>query len=257
MTSLSNEVYMGKLDGKIAVVTGANSGIGLAAAKRFVAEGAHVYITGRRQDELAKAATELGANVTAVQGDVTQLDDLDRLFEAVRAGHGRLDILFANAGLGQLEPLGQITEASFDLTFGVNVKGTVFTVQKALPLMSSGGSIILTGSTTGSMGTAAFSIYSATKAAIRNLARSWALDLKGTGIRVNVLSPGATETPGLDGVAKAVGGDTLRQALIAQTPAGRIADAADVAAVALFLASDESMVMTGGEVFADGGAAQV
>ncbi len=248
---------MGKLNGKIAVVTGANSGIGLAAARRFVAEGAHVYITGRRQDELDKAAAELGAGVTPVQGDITRLDDLDRLFETVRAGHGRVDILFANAGLGQVEPLGQITEASFDLTFGVNVKGTVFTVQKALPLMPSGGSIILTGSTTGSMGTPAFSVYSATKAAIRNLARSWALDLKGTGIRVNVLSPGATATPGLDGVAEAIGGSTLYEALIAQTPSGQIADPADVAAVALFLASDESIVMTGGEVFADGGLAQI
>lgn len=248
---------MGRLNGKVAVITGANSGIGLAAAQRFVAEGAHVYITGRRQAELDKAAQQVGAGVTPVQGDVTRLEDLDRLFETVRKGHGHLDILFANAGLGQIEPLGQITEASFDLTFGVNVKGTVFTVQKALPLMRVGGSIILTGSTTGSVGTPAFSVYSATKAAIRNLARSWALDLKGTGIRVNVLSPGGTQTPGLDGVAQAIGGDTLREALIAQTPTGRIADAAEVAAVALFLASDESAVMTGGEVFADGGLAQV
>lgn len=248
---------MGRLNGKVAVITGANSGIGLAAAQRFLAEGAHVYITGRRQAELDEAARQLGAGVTPVQGDVTRLEDLDRLFETVREGHGHLDILFANAGLGHIEPLGQITEDSFDLTFGVNVKGTVFTVQKALPLMSAGGSIILTGSTTGSVGTPAFSVYSATKAAIRNLARSWALDLKGTGIRVNVLSPGGTETPGLDGVAQAIGGDTLREMLIAQTPTGRIADAAEVAAVALFLASDESRVMTGGEVFADGGLAQV
>jgi NAD(P)-dependent dehydrogenase (short-subunit alcohol dehydrogenase family) len=248
---------MGRLHGKVAVITGANSGIGLAAAQRFVAEGAHVYITGRRQAELDQAAEKLGAGVTPVQGDITRLEDLDRLFETVRNGHGHIDILFANAGLGHIEPLGQISEASFDLTFGVNVKGTVFTVQKALPLMSAGGSIILTGSTTGSVGTPAFSVYSATKAAIRNLARSWALDLKGTGIRVNVLSPGGTETPGLDGVAQTIGGDTLREALIAQTPTGRIADAAEVAAVALFLASDESAVMTGGEIFADGGLAQV
>jgi NAD(P)-dependent dehydrogenase (short-subunit alcohol dehydrogenase family) len=248
---------MGKLDGKIAVITGANSGIGLAAARRFVAEGAHVYITGRRQDELDKAAAALGPNVTPVQGDVARLEDLDRLFDVVRAGHGRVDVLFANAGLAQVEPLGQISEASFDLTFGVNVKGLVFSVQKALPLMGPGGSIILTGSTTGSMGTPAFSIYSATKAAIRNLARSWALDLKGTGIRVNVLSPGATATPGLEGVAEAIGGTTLHEALIAQTPTGRIADASEIAAVALFLASDESRVMTGGEIFADGGMAQV
>ena len=248
---------MARLTGKIAVITGANSGIGLAAARRFVAEGAHVYITGRREDELATAARELGSGVTAVQGDVAVSEDLDRLFETVRAGHGRIDVLFVNAGLGQPEPLGQITEAAFDLTFGVNVKGTVFTVQKALPLIRAGGSIILTGSTVGSMGTPALSVYSASKAAIRNLARSWALDLKGTGIRVNVLSPGATDTPGLKGVADASGGNAVYEALIAQTPAGRIADPDNVAAVALFLASDDSGAMTGSEVFADGGLAQV
>ncbi|WP_435655531.1 SDR family NAD(P)-dependent oxidoreductase [Brucella pituitosa] len=248
---------MGKLEGKIAVITGANSGIGLAAAKRFVAEGAHVYITGRRQEELDKAVAEIGSDVTAVQGDVSRLEDLDRLFGTVRTQHGRIDVLFANAGVGELEPLGQITEASFDRTFGVNVKGVVFTVQKALPLMGDGASIILTGSTTGTMGTPAFSIYSATKAAIRNLARSWALDLKGTGVRVNVLSPGATATPGLHGVAVAGGEDAIYEQLIAQTPLGRIADPDDIAAVGLFLASDDSAVMTGSEVFADGGMAQV
>ncbi|MBY8826502.1 SDR family NAD(P)-dependent oxidoreductase [Hephaestia mangrovi] len=248
---------MSRLTGKIAVITGASSGIGLAAARRFVGEGAHVYITGRREGELAEAARELGSDVTAVQGDIAVSEDLDRLFDAVRTGHGRLDVLFANAGLGQPEPLGQITEDAFDLTFGVNVRGTVFTVQKSLPLMGSGGSIILTGSTVGSMGTPALSVYSASKAAIRNLARSWALDLRGTGIRVNVLSPGATDTPGLQGVAAASGGDAVYQALIAQTPAGRIASADDVAAVALFLASDDSVALTGSEVFADGGLAQV
>ncbi|TGN61959.1 SDR family oxidoreductase [Paracoccus liaowanqingii] len=248
---------MGRLEGKIAVITGANSGIGLAAAKRFAAEGAHVYITGRRQEELEQAAAELGPDVTAVQGDVTKAADLDHLFETVRTRHGRIDILFSNAGTGALEPLGQITEAGFDQTFGLNVRGTVFTVQKALPLMQEGGSIILTGSTTGVMGTPAFSIYSATKAAVRNLARSWALDLKGTGIRVNVLSPGATRTPGLQNVADAAGAATMYEALLAQTPAGRIAEPEDVAAVALFLASDDSRVMTGSEIFADGGMAQV
>lgn len=248
---------MGKLEGKIAVITGANSGIGLAAAKRFVAEGAHVYITGRRQEELDKAVAEIGSDVTAVQGDVSRLEDLDRLFGTVRTQHGRIDVLFANAGGGELQPLGQITEASFDRTFGVNVKGVVFTVQKALPLMGDGTSIILTGSTTGTMGTPAFSIYSATKAAIRNLARSWAVDLKGTGVRVNVLSPGATATPGLHGVAVAGGEDAIYEQLIAQTPLGRIADPDDIAAVGLFLASDDSAVMTGSEVFADGGMAQV
>lgn len=248
---------MARLEGKVAVVTGANSGIGLAIAKRFVAEGAHVYITGRRRAELDKAAAEVGQNVTPVAGDVSRLSDLDRLFETVREAHGRIDVLVANAGLGQLEPLGHITEASFDLTFGVNVKGTVFTVQKALPLMGVGSSVILTGSTTGIKGTPAFSVYSATKAAIRNLARSWALDLKGTGIRVNVLSPGATATPGLHGVAEVGGGEAFYDFLTTQTPSGRIADPSEVAAVALFLASDESAVMTGSEVFADGGLAQV
>jgi NAD(P)-dependent dehydrogenase (short-subunit alcohol dehydrogenase family) len=246
---------MGRLEGKIAVITGANSGIGLASAKRFVAEGAHVYITGRRQAELDKAIEAIGAGVTAVQGDV---EALDRLFAKVRSDHGRIDVLFANAGLGAREPLGKITVPSFDLVFGVNVKGTIFTVQKGLPLMRGGGSIILTGSTTGSIGTPAFSIYSASKAAIRNLARSWTLDLKGTGIRVNVLSPGATATPGLlNGLARTGQKDAMIAGLIEQTPLGRMADPDDIADVALFLASDDSRSMTGGEVFADGGMAQV
>jgi NAD(P)-dependent dehydrogenase (short-subunit alcohol dehydrogenase family) len=253
-----NEDVMGRLEGKIAVITGANSGIGLASAKRFVAEGAHVVITGRRQEELDKAVQAIGANGTAVQGDVSDVDDLDRLFAKVRSDHGRVDVLFANAGLGALEPLGKITEAAFDLVFGVNVKGAVFAVQKGLPLMGPGGSIILTGSTTGSMGTPAFSIYSASKAAIRNLARSWALDLKGTGIRVNVLSPGATATPGLlNALARTGARDAAIAGLIGQTPLGRMADPDDIAAVALFLASDESRAMTGSEIFADGGMAQV
>ncbi|MFN7104514.1 MAG: SDR family NAD(P)-dependent oxidoreductase [Pseudorhizobium sp.] len=248
---------MGRLQGKIAVITGGNSGIGLAAAKRFVAEGAEVFITGRRQEELDRAVETIGAGVTAVQGDVSQLDDLDRLFEVVRAKSGRIDILFANAGLGAFAPLGAIDEGSFDMTFGVNVKGVLFTVQKALPLMQAGGSIILTGSTTGSRGTPAFSVYSATKAAIRNFARSWALDLKGSGIRVNVLSPGATETPGLKGLANAGEEASLLENLAQQIPLGRIGRPEETAAVALFLASDDSSFMTGSEVFADGGSAQV
>jgi NAD(P)-dependent dehydrogenase (short-subunit alcohol dehydrogenase family) len=249
---------MGRLEGKIAVITGANSGIGLASAKRFVAEGAHVYITGRRQDELDKAVQAIGAGVTPVQGDVSNLDDLDRLFSKVRSDWGRLDILFANAGLGAIEPLGKITESSFDLVFSVNVKGTIFTVQKGLPLMQDGGAVILTGSTTASMGTPAFSIYSASKAAIRNLVRSWALDLKGAGIRVNVLSPGPTVTPGLlRGLARTGNGDAAIAALIAQTPLGRMSNPDEIAAVALFLASDDSRFMTGSEIFADGGMAQV
>ncbi|WP_148253437.1 SDR family NAD(P)-dependent oxidoreductase [Aidingimonas lacisalsi] len=248
---------MGRLEGKIAVITGGNSGIGLATAKRFVAEGAEIFITGRRQEELDRAVETIGSGVTAVQGDVSSLDDLDRLFATVRAKSGRIDILFANAGLGKLAPLGTIDEALFDLTFDVNVKGTLFTVQKALPLMQAGGSIILTGSTTGSTGTPAFSIYSATKAAIRNFARSWALDLRGTGIRVNVLSPGATETPGLKGLANAGEEDALLERFASQIPLGRIGHPEETAALALFLASDDSSFMTGSEVFADGGAAQV
>jgi NAD(P)-dependent dehydrogenase (short-subunit alcohol dehydrogenase family) len=196
-------VNNGRLTGKVAVITGGNSGIGLAAAKRFVSESAYVFITGRRQDELDKTVAILGSGVTGVQGDISNLDDLERLFATVQAEKGHVDVLFANAGIGGRSPLGAISEEQFDKVFGVNVKGTLFTVQKALPLMRSGGSIILTGSTTGSMGTPAFSVYSATKAAIRNFVRSWALDLKGTGIRVNVLSPGATTTPGLlNGLAK-------------------------------------------------------
>jgi NAD(P)-dependent dehydrogenase (short-subunit alcohol dehydrogenase family) len=251
------EIEMDRLKGKIAVITGGNSGIGLASAKRFVAEGAEVFITGRRQEELDRAVKMIGTGVTAVQGDVSRSDDLDRLFEAVRVKSGRIDILFANAGVGTFAPLGDIDETSFDLTFGVNVKGTLFTVQKALPLMRAGGSIILTGSTTGSMGTAAFSVYSATKAAVRNFARSWALDLKESGIRINVLSPGATETPGLKGLANAGEEAALLESLAGQTPLGRIGGPDETAAVALFLASDDSSFMTGSEVFADGGAAQV
>ena len=249
---------MGRLEGKTAVVTGGNSGIGLATAKRFAAEGAVVFITGRRQEELNEAVAAIGPGVSAVQGDVSNLDDLDRLFATVRAERGHLDVLFANAGLGAMASLGAITEASFDLVFDVNVKGTLFTVQKALPLMKAGGSIILTGSTTGSMGSPAFSVYSATKAAIRNFARCWALDLKTTGIRVNVLSPGATATPGLlDGLARSGQQDALISGLIAQTPIGRMGRPEETAAVGLFLASDDSSFMTGSEVFVDGGMAQV
>jgi NAD(P)-dependent dehydrogenase (short-subunit alcohol dehydrogenase family) len=249
---------MGRLEGKTAVVTGGNSGIGLATAKRFAAEGAVVFITGRRQEELNKAVAAIGPGVNAVQGDVSNLDDLDRLFATVRAERGRLDVLFANAGLGEMAPLGAITESSFDLVFDVNVKGTLFTVQKALPLMKTGGSIILTGSTTGTMGSPAFSVYSATKAAIRNFARCWALDLKTTGIRVNVLSPGATATPGLlNGLARSGRQDVLISGLIAQTPIGRMGRPEEIAAAALFLASDDSSFMTGSEMFVDGGMAQV
>jgi NAD(P)-dependent dehydrogenase (short-subunit alcohol dehydrogenase family) len=249
---------MRKLTGKVAVITGGNSGIGLATAKLFVAEGAYVYITGRRQEELDKAVKEIGGNVTGVQGDVSKLADLDRLYAAVKTGHGRIDVLVANAGLGTVEPLGHITEEAYYLTFDVNVKGTIFTVQKALALMQAGGSIVLTSSATGITGTPAFSIYSASKAAIRNLARSWAMDLKGTGIRVNVLSPGATDTPALRQLGALAGGkDELYASFVGQTPLGRVSDPEDVAAVTLFLASNDSRSMTAAEVFADGGSAQV
>jgi len=249
---------MGRLEGKIAVITGGNSGIGLATAKRFVAEGATVFITGRRQEELDKAVASIGPGVKAVQGDVSNLDDLDRLYAAVKEQAGHIDILFANAGLAELAPLGVITEAQFDKTFDVNVKGTLFTVQKALPLMREGGSIILMGSTAGIMGMPAFSVYSATKAAIRNFARGWSLDLKGKGIRVNVISPGPIATPGLDGVAQATGDEkAMIGGLAAMVPMDRIGDPAEAAAVTLFLASEDSSFMTGSEVFVDGGLAQI
>lgn len=248
---------MGKLPGKIALITGGNSGIGLATARRFVAEGAFVYVTGRRQAELDRAVAELGPNARGLPGDVSKLDDLDHIVAAIQDEKGRLDVVVANAGVAEFAPLGAITEAHYDRIFDINVKGTLFTVQKALPLLVAGGSVIVVGSTTGSMGTPAFSVYSATKAALRNFARTWALDLQGTGIRVNVLSPGATLTPGLEGVVAADARDALYRALKAQTPLGRIADPAETAAVALFLASEESSFMTGSEVFVDGGAAQI
>ncbi len=249
---------MSRLNGKIAVITGGNSGIGLASAIRFAAEGAQVIIVGRRQEQLNAALQQIGHDAMAIQADISNLDDLDRVYDEVKATKGRIDVLFANAGLGDFQPLGAITEESFDRTFGINVKGTLFTVQKALPLMSAGGSVILTGSTTGTMGTPAFSVYSATKAALRNFARSWALDLKGTGIRVNVISPGPISTPGLDLALAPTGqAEAIVDGMVAQLPAGRIGQPEDVAAAALFLASDESSFMTGSEMFVDGGFAQV
>ncbi|MBR0740296.1 SDR family oxidoreductase [Bradyrhizobium liaoningense] len=244
---------MSRLQGKTAVVTGGGTGIGLGAAKRFIDEGAFVYIFGRRQEPLDAALAQLGSSARAVRGSVTDLSDLDRLYATVKAERGGLDILFANAGTGSFAPLGEITVEHYDQIFDVNVKGLVFTVQKALPLMTKGSSIILTGSSTGVMGTPQFSIYSATKAAIRNLARSWALDLRGTGIRVNVLSPGPTKTE----LALEVVGEEAFDALGTATPIGRVGDPSETGAVAAFLASSDSSFMTGGEVFVDGGLAQV
>lgn len=244
---------MDRLNGKTAIVTGGGSGIGLASAKRFIEEGAFVYIFGRRQAALDAALVELGENARAISGSVSDMSDLDRLFETVRTERGSLDILFANAGTGELVPLGEITPEHYDRTFDVNVKGLVFTVQKALPLMRAGGSIILTGSSTSVMGTPRFSVYSATKAAIRNFARSWALDLRGTGIRINVLSPGPTKTE----LALEVVGEDAMAEMGAGTPIGRVGEPAEIAAAAAFLASADSSFMTGSEMFVDGGVAQI
>jgi len=251
-----------KLTHKVAVITGGTSGIGLAAAKAFASEGAFVYITGRRQAELDAAVAAIGPNATGVQADSTRLADLDRLYDTVRERHGRIDVLYANAGGGGMLPLSEVTEAHVDETFGRNVKGVIFTVQKALPLLDKavrGASVILAGSTTSVMGTANFSIYSATKAAVRNLARSWILELKGRNIRINTLSPGPTHTPGLVELA---GPDAAQQQglldyLTSQLPIGRMGQPEDIAKAAVYLASDDSSFVTGIELFVDGGMVQV
>ncbi|WP_226506136.1 MULTISPECIES: SDR family NAD(P)-dependent oxidoreductase [Pseudomonas] len=244
---------MTRLNGKTAVITGGATGIGLAAAKRFIEEGAFVFIFGRRQAALDAALAELGANARAVNGSVSDQADLDRLFAAVKTERGTLDIVFANAGAGGPLALGQITAEHIDETFDTNVKGTIFTVQKALPLMGAGGSIILTGSSAGTTGAPAFSTYSASKAAVRNLVRSWAEDLKGTGIRVNVLSPGPTATD----LAKAALGEEGMKVFAAMNPLQRMAEPDEIGAVAAFLASSDSSFMTASEVAVDGGIAQI
>jgi NAD(P)-dependent dehydrogenase (short-subunit alcohol dehydrogenase family) len=247
-----------RLQDKVAVITGGTSGIGLATAKRFAAEGAHVFITGRRQAELDAALKELGPRVTGVRGDVSQLADLDRLYERVRREHDHIDILFANAGGGEFAALSAITEAHFDKTFDTNVKGTVFTVQKALPLLRDGASIILTGSTAATTGSPAFSVYGATKAALRSFARNWMLDLKDRHIRVNTLSPGPIRTPGLHGLGKTEEESrAILDSLAASVPMGRLGDPDEVAKAAVFLASEDSSFVNGIELFVDGGLAQI
>lgn len=249
---------MGRLNGKVAVITGANSGIGLAAAKRFAAEGARVFMTGRRIRELDAAVAEVGKNSRGVQGDVANLADLDRLFAVVKDEAGAIDVLFANAGGGEFAALGEITEEHFDKTFNTNVKGTLFTVQKALPLLRDGSSIILTGSTAGTTGTPAFSVYSASKAAIRSFARSWILDLAPRKIRVNVLAPGATSTPGWHDLATSEEAHKQMVRFVeTTTPLGRLGVPVEIASAALFLASDDSSFVTGSELFVDGGSAQI
>jgi NAD(P)-dependent dehydrogenase (short-subunit alcohol dehydrogenase family) len=248
----------GKLDGKVAVVTGGATGIGLAAAQLFVREGAYVFITGRRQNELDEAVKVMGSNVTGVQGDVSKLADLDRLYETVKATGRQIDIVFANAGVGEFAPLGSITEAHFDKLFSINVKGLLFTVQKALPLMRDGGSIILNASIASIKGTPAFGVYSATKAAVRSFARTWTNDLKERKIRVNALSPGPINTPIFDGLAPTKEGvDKIKDGFISTIPLGRMGEADEIAKAALFLASDDSSFVTGIELFVDGGRAQV
>ncbi len=247
-----------KLKGKIALVTGGNSGIGLATARQFVNEGAFVYITGRRQPELDQALEAIGDSAAAIRADVSNLADLDRLYAQIKVEKKRLDVVFANAGVGSFAPLGSISEEQYDQTFNINVKGLLFTVQKALPLMSEGGSIILNASIVSIKGLPALSVYSATKAAVRSFARTWTLDLKDRKIRVNALSPGSIYTPGVAGLAQT---EEQRQALYAQlsamAPLGRMGQPEEIAKAAVFLASDDASYVAGIEFFVDGGAAQV
>jgi NAD(P)-dependent dehydrogenase (short-subunit alcohol dehydrogenase family) len=243
---------MGKLNGKVAVITAATSGMALATAKLFVEEGAYVFITGRRQDKLDEAVKAIGKNVTGVQGDAANLADLDRLYDTVKKEKGKIDILFASAGRGEFAPIGQITEQHFDETFDLNVRGTLFTVQKALPLFTDGGSILLNASIVSIKGFPAFGVYAASKAAVRSFARTWVNDLKDRKIRVNVISPGPIDTPALDGI-----GEDAKEGFKSMIPRGTMGRSEEIATVALFLASDDSSFVNGIELFVDGGTAQI
>src|SRR3989442_3316753 len=249
---------MGKLEGKAALITGGNGGIGLATARQFVNEGAYVFITGRRDPELAAAVEEIGRNVTGVQGDVSNLDDLDRLFAQIKKEKGKIDIVFANAGVARYAPLGTMTEDFFDSIFDINVKGVLFTIQKALPLLRDGGSIILNASIVGSKGFSSNSVYSATKAAVRSFARTWTTDLKDRRIRVNAISPGPINTPGLSELlASSETGEQRRKMISTTVPLGRFGRPEEIAKAVVFLASDDASYITGIELFVDGGFAQV
>jgi len=243
---------MGRLEGKVAVVTAATSGMAFATAKLFVEEGAYVYITGRRQDKLDEAVKLIGRNVTGVQGDVSRLDDLDRVYETVKRDKRMIDVLFASAGQGEFAKIGEISEDHFDKTFAVNVRGTLFTVQKALPLFKDGGSVILNGSITGIKGFPAFGVYAASKAAVRSFARTWLVDLKDRRIRVNVLSPGPIDTPALDSL-----GPEAKEYNKTLVPRGELGRPDEIATAALFLASSDSSFVNGVELFVDGGTAQI
>lgn len=242
-----------KLIGKIALVTGGSAGIGRGIAKRFAQEGARVFITGRRQSELDKAIASIGGNAAAIQGDISNLADLDHVYATIKAQAGRIDVLAVNAGVYEFGTFGDITEQHFDKTFATNVRGLLFTVQKALPLLTKGSSVILTGSMVSIKGFAACSVYNASKAAVRSFARTWIVDLKGRDIRINVLSPGYTDTPGLSHFMT----DQERESVVASVPLGRLGVPDDLGKTAVFLASDDSAYITGIELFVDGGAVQI
>ena len=245
------------LQNKIALVTGGSTGIGLGIAQEFVHQGAFVFITARRKQQLDDALAQLGNQATGIQADVADLDSLDQVFAQIKTQKGHLDIVVANAGGGEFAPLGAITEAQFDHTFNINVKGVLFTVQKSLPLLAKGASVILTGSTTSAIGGKNFSVYSATKAAVRNFARSWIQDLAGQDIRINVLSPGPVQTPGLMGLVEPDQQQALLQQMASLVPLGRVGQPAEIGKVAVFLASDAASFVNGAELFADGGQAQI